>query len=144
MMRIDNTTLRDRVKKIEEVLKQQSLEALVIYANGSALGSTSRMHGYMRYLTNFDGHNTTAMLVLRPGHEPTLVSGTNPFNLRVLLKDLLWFKDVRTAKPAALGNEIVAIFDNDSRRRRRIGYIGLSETPVPVWTAIERGLPNVE
>ena len=144
MLRVDNATLRGRVKKIEGALRQQSLEALVIYANGSALGSTSRMHGYMRYLTNFDGHNTTAMLVLRPGHEPTLVSGTNPFNLRVLLKDLLWFKDVRTAKPAALGNEIVAIFDNDSRRRRRIGYIGLSETPVPVWTAIERGLPNVE
>jgi len=98
----------------------------------------------MRYLTNFDGHNTNAMLVLRPGHEPSLVSGTNPFNLRLLLNDLLWFKDVRTAKPATLGNEIVAILGGGARRNRRIGYIGLSETPVPVWTAIDRGLPDVE
>jgi Xaa-Pro dipeptidase len=144
MLRVDNMTLRARVNKMEEVLRQEDLEALVIYANGSALGSTSRMHGYMRYLINFDGHNTTAILVLRPGHEPSLVSGTNPFNLRLLLKDLLWFRDVRTAKPAALGDEVVAILGSSGRRNRRIGYIGLSETPVPVWTAIDRGLPDVE
>ncbi len=145
MMRIDNTTLKARTEKIEADLRRENLEALVIYANGSALGSTSKMHGYMRYLSNFDGHNTVAVLVIRPGHEPSLVSGTNPFNLRVLLKDLLWFKDVRTAKPPALGGEIVSILqDGDARRKRRMGYIGLNETPAPIWSSLEKGLPNVE
>jgi Xaa-Pro dipeptidase len=144
MMRVGNETLKARVRKIEEHLRLEKLEALVIYANGSALGSTSKMHGYIRYLTNFDGHNTTAMLVVRPGHEPSLVSGTNPFNLRVLLKDLLWFKDVRTAKPPELGKEIVAILEDGTRRNRRMAFIGLNETPVPVWTSIQKGLPDVE
>src|SRR5258708_18568880 len=126
MVMVDNMTLRARVNKMEEVLRQENLEALVIYANGSALGSTSRMHGYMRYLINFDGHNTTAILVLRPGHEPSLVSGTNPFNLRLLLKDLLWLSDVRTAKPAALGGEAVAILGSSGRRNRRLRYIDLT------------------
>ncbi len=85
-MRVDNATLKARVRDIEDALRKDGLEALVVFANGSALGSQSRVHGYMRYLVNFDGHNTSAMLVLRPGHEPSLVSSTNPFNLRVLLR----------------------------------------------------------
>ena len=55
MMRVDNTTLKGRVQDIEDDLRQANLEALVIYANGSMLGSASKMHGYLRYLVNFDG-----------------------------------------------------------------------------------------
>jgi Xaa-Pro aminopeptidase len=103
------------------------------------------MHGYMRYLVNFDSHNTAAILVLRPGHDPSLVSSVNPFAMRLQLRELLWFKDVRTAKAPALGLEVAAILGTSSRAgTRRIGYIGLNETPVPVWAAIEKGLPNVE
>jgi Xaa-Pro aminopeptidase len=145
MLRVDNATLKKRVKDIEALLKEENLEGLVIYANGSALGSASRAHGYLRYLVNFDGHNTSAILVLRPGHEPSLVSSTNPFNIRVLLRELLWFKDVRTTKAPAMGQEVVAIFgEGSSGTKRHIGYIGINETPVPVWKAIEKGLPNVE
>jgi len=145
MMKVDNRTLKARVKDIEESLRRDNLEALVVFANGSALGSASKMHGYLRYLVNFDGHNTTAILVLRPGHEPTLVSSTNPFNMRILLRDLLWFKDVRTAKAPALGQEVVKVLDaGKDGVGRRIGYIGYNETPAPVWRDLESGLPGVE
>ena len=71
MLRIDNTTLQARVRDVEEDIKTEKLDAVLVYANGSALGSMSRMHGYMRYLCNFDGHNTPTMLILipRPGAE---------------------------------------------------------------------------
>src|ERR1700722_9222940 len=144
MLRVDNATLKKRVQDIETALAEEKLEALVLYANGSALGSASKMHGYMRYLVNFDGHNTAAILIIRPGHEPTLVSSTNPFNMRVLLRDLLWFKDVRTAKAPAMGQVVVDVLADGGKSKRRIGYIGLNETPAPVWKAIERGLPSVE
>jgi Xaa-Pro aminopeptidase len=144
LLRVDNTTLKKRVEEIEHALRDQNLEALVLYANGSALGSASKMHGYMRYLINFDGHNTPAILVLRPGHEPTLISSTNPFNMRVLLRELLWFKDVRTAKAPLMGQEAVAILGQGNGGARRVGYIGLNETPVPVWKALQNGLPGVE
>jgi Xaa-Pro aminopeptidase len=145
MLRVDNATLKKRVSDIEAALQGEGLEALVIFANGSALGSASRAHGYLRYLVNFDGHNTSAILVLRPGHEPSLVSSTNPFNIRVLLRELLWFKDVRTAKAPAMGHEVVAILgEGTGDGNRRIGIIGLNETPIPVWAAIEKGLPGVD
>jgi Xaa-Pro dipeptidase len=145
MLRVDHVTLKRRVCEIEDVLKAQGLEALVIYANGSALGSASKMHGYIRYLVNFDGHNTAAILILRPGHDPSLISSTNPFNMRLLLGELLWFKDVRKTRGPLMGQEVVQILADSGRRAaRRIGYIGLSETPYPVWSAIEKGLPGVE
>jgi Xaa-Pro dipeptidase len=145
MMRVDNTTLKGRVKDIEDALRQANLEALVIYANGSMLGSASKMHGYLRYLVNFDGHNTPAMLVLRPGHEPSLVSGTNPILMRLQHREMLWFKDVRITKAHLFGGEMVSILGtSDNNSGRRIGYIGHNETPAPVWTAIEKGLTGVQ
>src|ERR1700733_7272108 len=143
MLRVDNVTLKKRVRDIEQALGEEKLEALVIYANGSALGSASKFHGYMRYLVNFDGHNTASILIIRPGHEPTLISSTNPFNMRVLLRDLPWFKDVRTAKAPLMGQVVVDVLGAGAAKRR-IGYIGLNETVVPVWKAIEKGLPGVE
>jgi Xaa-Pro dipeptidase len=144
MMRIENATLKARVADIEATLRQERLDALVIYVNGSALGSQSKMHGYLRYLCNFDGHNTATMLVLRPGHEPILLTGIMPFLMRTQTRSMLWFKDVRNIKPPLFGAEIVSILGATGAGKRRLGYIGLSETPAPVWKAIEKGLPNVE
>jgi Xaa-Pro dipeptidase len=143
MMRINNATLKARVADIEATLREQGLEALVVYVNGSALGSQSKMHGYMRYLCNFDGHNTATMLVLRPGREPVLLTGIMPFLMRYQTREMLWFKDVRNIKPPLFGNEIVAIL-GAAGGKRRVGYIGLSETPAPIWKAIEKGLPDTE
>ena len=77
-MRIGNETLKARVAEIEQVLKDEALEALVVFSNGSALGAQSKVHGYTRYLTNFDSHNTSSVLVLRLGHAPSLVIAINP------------------------------------------------------------------
>jgi Xaa-Pro aminopeptidase len=144
MLRISNTTLKARVADIEATLRREGLEALVLYVNGSALGSQSKMHGYMRYLCNFDGHNTPTMLVLRPGQEPILLTGIMPLLMRVQTLDTLWFKDVRNVKPPLFGAEIVSILKSAGAGKRRVGYIGLSETPAPVWKAIEQGLPDAE
>jgi Xaa-Pro dipeptidase len=145
MLRVDQVTLKRRVQEVESVLKERGLEALVVHANGSALGSASKMHGYIRYLVNFDSHNTSAILVLRPAHHPSLVLSLNPRHQGAILREYLWFKDVRKTKAPLMGNEVVQILtDPAAPAKRRIGYIGLTETPVPVWSAIEKGLPGVE
>jgi Xaa-Pro dipeptidase len=145
MLRVDQTTLKRRVNEIEGVLKESGLEALVIYANGSALGAASKMHGYIRYLVNFDSHNTSAILVLRLGHDPRLVLSLNPRHQGAILRDFLWFKDIRKTKAPLMGHEVVQLLAKAATPgQRRIGYIGLTETPVPVWTAIEKGLLGVE
>jgi len=91
MLRIDNPTLKERVSEVEKVIREEKLDALVVYAQGSALGSTSKMHGYLRYLCNYDGHNTPAMLILRPDREPVLVTAINAFLMRVQTREMLWF-----------------------------------------------------
>ena len=145
MMRIDNITLKQRVAEIESALTQSGLEALVVFATGSMLGSASKTQGYLRYLINFDAHNTPCMLVLRPGQEPALVSATNPILMRHQHREMLWFADVRMVKIPAFGAEIISILGTKpSNAGRRIGYIGLGETPAPVWMALDKGLPGVE
>ena len=37
MLRIDNTTLKARVRDVEDDIKKEKLDALLVYANGSAL-----------------------------------------------------------------------------------------------------------
>jgi len=144
MLRIDNPTLKERVAEVEEDIAREKLDALVVYANGSALGSTSKMHGYLRYLCNYDGHNTPAMLILRPGREPVLLTAINAFLMRLQTRELLWFKDVRILKPHLLGEEAVSVLSPQGNRALRVGYIGFNETPAPVWKALEKGLPETE
>jgi hypothetical protein len=48
MLKIDHTTPKARVRDVEDDIKKEKLDAVIAYGNGSALGSMSRMHGYMR------------------------------------------------------------------------------------------------
>ena len=144
MLRIDNATLKVRVEDIEDELRKEKLDALVVYANGSALGSMSRMHGYLRYLCNFDGHNTPAMLILIPGRAPILLSGIMPFLMQLQTKGTLWFDDVRNVKPPLFGDAVVSIFTENGIAGQRIGYVGFNETPAPVWQSMQEGLPGAE
>jgi Xaa-Pro aminopeptidase len=144
VLRIDNATLKARVREVEADIEREKLDALVVFAQGSALGSTSKMHGYMRFLCNYDGHNTPAMLILRPGRDPVLVTAINAFLMRLQTRELLWFKDVRIVKPHLMGEEVVAVLAHKGAAPLRVGYIGYNETPAPVWKSLEKGLPKTE
>src|SRR3984885_13372937 len=135
-MRVENQTLKARVAEIEQVLKDEGLEALVVFSNGSALGSQSKVHGYTRYLTNFDSHNASSVLVIRPGHLPSLVLAVNPSRVRKA-RELLWFPDIRVVKPPAIGPEVVSILNPNFDGKRRIGVIGRSEIPAAILTPLE-------
>jgi Xaa-Pro aminopeptidase len=144
MLKIDNTTLKARVRDVEDDIKKEKLDAVIVYANGSALGSMSRMHGYMRYLCNFDGHNTPTLLILVPGRAPILLSGIMPFLMQLQTKRMMWFDDVRTVKPPLFGQEVVSIFTEFGIAGQRIGYVGFNETPAPVWQSMQEGLSGAE
>lgn len=143
MLKIDNETLKARVARIEDELRAQGLHALVLYANGSALGNQSFMHGYLRYLCNFDGHNTPTMLILRPGHAPVLLSGNKSHMRAHLAEKSLWFRDVRHVRPQLFGAEAAAILAREPETAGRVAYLGYDETPAPVWKSLESGLPGV-
>jgi Xaa-Pro dipeptidase len=144
MLRVDNETLKTRVHDIEEELRAAGLDGLVVYAHGSVLGNQSPTHGYLRFLCNFDGHNTPTILILRAGRAPTLISGNKPYLRVQAAEKSLWFTDIRHARPHLFGEEIVAVFGSGGPTRRRIAYLGLNETPAPVWRSLEKGLPGVD
>lgn len=144
MLRVDSETLKARVHRIEEELRSQGLEGLLLYANGSVLGNQSFMHAYLRYLCNFDGHNTPALLIIRPGEAPILLTGNKAHMRAHVAEKNLWFKDVRHVQPSLFGEEAVAILTAAETGGRRIAYMGYDETPAPVWKSLEGGLPFVE
>ena len=144
MLKIDNATLKARVRDVEDDIKKEKLDAVIVLRQRQRLGSMSRMHGYMRYLCNFDGHNTPTLLILVPGRAPTLLSGIMPFLMQLQTKRMMWFDDVRTVKPPLFGQEVVSVFSHYGIPARRIGYVGFNETPAPVWQSMQEGLSGAE
>jgi Xaa-Pro aminopeptidase len=143
MRKVDDAALRQRVLLVEQELRASGIEALLLYATGSVLGNQSLTHPYLRYLCNFDGHNVPALLILRPGQSPTLLTGTK-FHVRPrLAESRLWFNDVRHVPPRDFGEHAVALLKGSVPGGRQVAFIGYDETPAPVWKSLERGLPDV-
>ncbi len=142
MLRMDETTLKRRIADVERSLIEAGLSALVVFGNGSALGSGSRSHGYLRYLCNWDGHNTPSVLILVPGRQPRLLT-PNIF-LKFLGGELMWFEDVHFVKPPAFGAATRDALEESGLIRKRIGIVGHDEMTVPVWGGFTKELSEVE
>ena len=141
VMIVPKSLLKERVRKVEERMSEQGLESLVVYSNGSSLGIGGRTHGYLRYLCDWDAQTAASVLVLRLGEEPILLV-PKPYYL--LAREGMWFEDIRAVPHARLGQEIASILKPLLSRNEKIGYIGRSETPVPVYDALFQGLDGVE
>jgi Xaa-Pro dipeptidase len=141
-MKLDSSILRSRVAEAESALTEQGLAALVVYATGSALGPSSKTHGYMRYLCDWDSHHAPSVLVLRPGKAPTLLV---PNIFMVFLADQhFWIQDVRFVKIADFAHEVVGVLKESGLAQSQVGLVGRSEIPVPVWEGLRDQLPQVE
>jgi hypothetical protein len=60
-----------RWMRAREVMKSNSLDLLVIYADDHAVAG----HAYARYFANFSVHLETCMILLPPEGEPVLLVG---------------------------------------------------------------------
>ena len=142
MLRMDETTLRNRIADVERALIKEGLSALIVFGNGSALGAGSRSHGYLRYLCNWDGHNTPSLLILIPGRQPQLLT-PNVF-LKFLGEEILWFNDVHFVKPPSFGSASREALEVAGMAKKRIGIVGRDEMTVPIWGGFTKELPEVE
>ncbi len=141
-MPIAIATLRERIAALEATLRERDLPALVVYAQGSALGPATRTHGHMRYLTDYDSHHVPAMLVLRPGREPVLIV-VNVF-ARFYTAQYTWIREVRFVKPPLMAQTAAALCLEAAGDAQRLGLIGRAEMPVPVWEALVSAAPGRE
>lgn len=70
MLIIDRNVLAERRRLVEADLAENGFDALVLYAQGSSVGSASKSHGYMSFLTDWDSYNTPGFSCWRPASPP--------------------------------------------------------------------------
>ncbi len=140
-MAIEPAVLEARLAETEAMLAEHGLGALVVFAQGSAVGFASPMHGYLRYLSDWNSHHYPSALILVPGR-PLVVLTPNKF-LQMFASELTHFRDVRWFPLSNFGAAIAEILREAGCAGGRIGYIGRDETPVPLWERMTGALPEV-
>jgi len=141
-MTIPTSVFKSRIKQAIEHSQEEKLSGLVVYSTGSSLGFSSRTHGYCRFLSDWDARTQAAVLILLPKKDPVLlVPGRSP---QLFAKEIMWFDDIRAIPQGEFGREIVATLKPILLGGEKIGYIGRSETPVPIYDALRGGLERVE
>lgn len=141
-LRIGDDVLKRRVQTVEDELRAAGCAALVLYATGSVLGNQSATHAYLRFLIDFDPRNNSAMLILRPGHMPVLLTATKLHVRPRLAESRLWFDDVRHLSPAEFGEHAAQILKGTVSAGGRVALIGYAEMPAPAWVELDKGLPG--
>jgi hypothetical protein len=56
--------LTDRIKSFQDWGRQNGFDAMVVFGQGSVLGTATRSHGNLRYLLDWDGDAAASALVL--------------------------------------------------------------------------------
>ena len=134
MLIIDRRVLAERRSRVEADLAENGFDALVMYAQGSSVGSASKSHGYMSFLTDWDSYNMSSVLLLVPGKAPVLFV-PNIF-LKYMTDRTWWLDDVRFVTPPDLAGEVARALEERCGTCRKIAYIGRAETPVPFWEGL--------
>ncbi len=142
MLVVDRRVLKERREKVVATVQEAGHDAVLVFAQGSAVGSASRAHGYMRYLTDWDGYTNISVLLLIPNQEPVILA-TNVFH-EFLAKEGYWIDDVRFVLPPSLGAEAVKILRERVPQCRKLALLGRAEMVVPFWQALTEGLAGVE
>lgn len=141
-MTIPTSVFKNRIKQAVEKTQEEKMSGLVVYSTGSSLGFSSRTHGYCRFLCDWDARTQAGVLILLPKRDPVLlVPGRSP---QLFAKEIMWFDDIRAIPQDEFGGEIVATLKPILSGGEKIGFIGRSETPVPVFDALRDGLEGVE
>lgn len=134
--------LRQRLENLGTLCADQKISATVVYGRGSNIGPASKSHGYMRYFFDWDGHQNDSVLVLRPGHAPTLLV-TGIFST-FFSERYHWITDVHFVRPPHLGAKITELCQPLVASGGRIGLLGAAEMPVSLWQPLNEGLSKVE
>jgi Xaa-Pro dipeptidase len=103
---------------------------VAIFGFGSALGSGSTSHGYLRFFSGWDGHEALSLLVV--GRDETRLYVGSPF-LLPMARDTRRDLTVEFVSPLAWGEALAACSDATP-----IATVGFGEMPVHVNTALKR------
>ncbi len=109
------------------------LQAALVFGYGSSLGTGSRAHGALRYLTQWDGHESLSLLVCTPSACTLLVG--SPFLVPLARQQHPEF-DVIDAPPATWGTHLAGLLGGVEG----VATVGFDELPQAVWAAVQGSL----
>ena len=109
------------------------LQAALVFGHGSALGAGSRAHGALRYLTQWDGHESLSLLVCTASACTLLVG--SPFLVPLARQQHPEF-DVVDAPPATWGAHLSGLLGGVEG----VATIGFDELPQAAWASMQVGL----
>jgi Xaa-Pro aminopeptidase len=120
--------LEKRIDAFRDWGKQQGFDAIVIFGQGSALGTATRSHGNLRFLLDWDADAAPSALVIPASGAPSLVVANIFAAMRAQEVKLL--AQSRFAKGAALAKTIVEWLPAGAKR---IAIAGRDEMPFAIW-----------
>jgi len=120
--------LADRIKSFQDWGRQNGFDALIIFGQGSVLGTATRSHGNLRYLLDWDGDAAASALVLPTLGSPNLVVANIFAQMRGRERDIL--ANVRFGRGPSFAS---AIADLLPKGARRIAIAGRDEIPFGIW-----------
>jgi Xaa-Pro dipeptidase len=120
--------LAKRIKSFQDWGQRHDLDAMVIFGQGSVLGTATRSHGNLRYLLDWDGDAAASALVIPTRGAPALVVANIFAQMRAREQELL--ADVRFGKGPSFA---AAIADLLPEGAKRVALAGREEIPVGIW-----------
>ncbi|MEP9366707.1 M24 family metallopeptidase [Xanthobacter sp. VNH20] len=123
---IDDTAfLASRRAALLDFAGARGCAGIAVFGHGSALGTGTKSHGALRFLSGWDGHESTSLLLIRPGGSHLLVASPFMVPLARDLRPDLVVHDVRPdAWAAALGALLPA--------GALLGHVGFDEMPARI------------
>ena len=125
---IPSDILVNRIKSFQEWGQQNGFDALVVFGQGSVLGTATRSHGNLRYLLDWDGDAAVSALVLPVRGEPSLVVANIFAQMRGREREIL--ADVRFGRGPSFASAIADLLPQGTRQ---IAIAGRDEIPVGIW-----------
>jgi Xaa-Pro dipeptidase len=125
---VPSDVLLGRMKAFQDWGRQNGFDALVVFGQGSVLGTATRSHGNLRYLLDWDGDAAASALVLPTQGSPSLVVANIFAQMRGRDRDIL--ADVRFGRGPSFASAIVDLLPKGARR---VAIAGRDEIPVGIW-----------
>jgi hypothetical protein len=106
--------LVNRIRSFQDWGQQNGFDALVVFGQGSALGTATRSHGNLRYLLDWDGDAAVSALVLPVRGVPSLVVANIFAQMRGREREIL--ADVRFGRGPSFASAIADLLPQGTRK----------------------------
>ena len=135
-VRTPDALLHQRRANLLASVRAEGLEAIIVFGHGSVMGAGTKSHGALRYLSDWDGYESSSLLIVTPTQTQLLVG--SPFMLPMAQQQRGQDTHVLYLKESLWGNYLRQQFPAQTR----FGEIGLDEAPMRIGQAIDSLSPH--